>query len=298
MSQPKPEGDDPTVQTPEGHVEQKGLTGLPIEDQAVQDILFETMVQKPEEKKDEVTPPVEEKPAEVVPPVEEKKEDKPADTTTPPAEQYFAKLGDQEFKTKDDLVAFAQSQNGFNRSVVGNLKKIHPEWFDEKGTLKPDRMRQVKEAAPAAKVEDAPAVLNETDKDKLRALGIVFQEDIKGLQDAAQRDEDAELATWLGAHPKAGEYMEEISALVDATSKLPEEQQLDPDQAWSVVQNRHQITPETPQSKTYEQGLEDGKKKAGLDNAGSSPPGKPGTGEAPKVVQGSIIDEALASNHW
>ena len=304
MTLPKPASDVPPDQTDKGDVEPVGLTGLPIEDQAVQDILFNDMVgEKKEEKPTEAA--VEAEPVEAVAdaetPIEAKVEEKPTEPPVPDDTEYFAKIGDRAFKTKDDLIAYTSSQNGLNRAVIGNLKKIHPEWFDDKGAIKPDRMKQVKVATevvpPAGDETKVTPPMSETEKDKLRAIGIVFKEDIAPVMERYQKEEDDELATWQTSHPGAQEHMEEITALVEATATLPEDQQMDPDQAWKVVQGRHGLAPD-PSTKTYEQGLIDGQKKASLDTIAVPPARSSGGGDVPiRKVEGDIIDQALAAPH-
>jgi len=213
-------------------------------------------------------------------------------------DEPFAKIGDQDFKTKEDLISFTKSQAGFNRLVVGNLKKVHPEWFEE-GKLKAERItasqkKDVKEGKEVLdKVQqDAEAgkdvTLSDADKTKLRSLGFVFQEDIKPIKESVEKQEDDELNQWFTNHPGSETYTEEINELAG-------EGKLSLDEAWDVVRKRHKLPdPEEDKGdKTYEQGKKDGKKKKSLDSTSSSAPGGKGGVAPEKQGEEDVMDVIL-----
>ena len=84
----------------------------------------------PAQKQDTTTPPADDKGE------EKKDEKKDGDTTTPPEAkdddgskkdvEPFATLGSQKFMTKEELVAFASKQTGYNTWLTGNIKRVHP----------------------------------------------------------------------------------------------------------------------------------------------------------------------------
>lgn len=277
------------------------VTGLPLEDQAVMDLVATSV--EPEIVRTEDAPVATTETPVVDTPVDDgKKEVTSEDTPADP----FAKLGDKVFQTKEQLVEFASSQVGFNRAVVGNLKKIHPDWFDDKGQLKPDRMSKVKDAQAA--VEATPEggneqKFNDKEKQKFRDMGFVFKDDIQPLADAAAASDKKELTDWLSKpeNKDASQYGSEIVALVEATQNLPTDQQLDVDQAWAIVAGRHSVDitktapadTTIPANRTYEDGLRDGAKRSALNGAASPASGAQQAGAAPKKGEESDIMDTI-----
>lgn len=289
-------------------------TGLPMEDQAVMDLITDSVSsgasdenkpddsegkEKPPKKEDEEggeTPPKESKPA-----TEKDKKDEDGGSGEDGAEP-FASLGDQHFKTKEELLEFTKSQAGFNRLIVGNLKKVHPDWFDESGKLIAEKIKPAQ-----ADVADAQGVLDKkkeaeeagkefslsgADKEKLRKVGFAFVEDIESLKkEKTAKDEKAEndaLEDWGKDKPDAKLYYGELI-------ELTESGKLDLDEAWDIVKKRHKIIDETPPAEqSYDDGVRDGKKKSGLDTSASSPSGGK-SGVAPEKKETDLMDTLIGA---
>lgn len=199
-----------------------------------------------EEKKDEKkeipeTPPEEKK--------EEKVEKKEGEVETPI--EPFAKIGSHEFKTKEEFETFAKAQVGYNTWLTGQIKKVHPEWFNPDGSLKTRDIESAKNAGSKAKdAADTVAELSEEEeltpeqeaemkkaKAVLKKLGVVFADDeeFKGLQNRAKKLDEDEIssarevvAEFEKAHPMAAEHREGLSNLVR------EREYNDIEKAWKV----------------------------------------------------------------
>lgn len=243
------------------------------------------------------------------PPAEKGKEAAPPSAGTP---EPFAQIGNQTFKTKEELVDAMASQQGYNRWLTGQVKRLHPDWFDAKGKLLPSAIQKAKTAGEGIATQtrealenpDVAANLTDTEKtqlkDLIRGLGFVPREDVPALADKAAPSPS--LDDWLKSNPKAAQHLDEVHRLISATADEPIDDRLTLDDAWAIVAYRHKIAlaeakpdakPETP--KTYEQGLKEGRSKTQLD--GQAAPSLPGaSGVPPKTAEeGDVFDAIIGA---
>lgn len=190
-------------------------------------------------------PPTEEKKGvdgkPVVPAEDAKPDDKkpaevdPNEPATPPEEPYL-KVGNFVFKDRKSAEAYMKKQIGYNASITGELKKLHPELFSADGTLKLSELRKtIKDADTKAPVvtEAKPALTDEEKKKAediesakkiLKELGVIFKDDeeltaakntIAELQEekrtAALDKAKDEIATFAEAHPIITEHYNELA---------------------------------------------------------------------------------------
>lgn len=134
---------------------------------------------------------------------EENKGSEEVMTEVKPTEEVFAKIGNREFKTQEELTDFVtkvegdlNSQKGFNSWLTGAVKKMRPDLFNEDGSIRSADLQKIVEGA-TAKSTEAAKTLNElkdipdddlTEEQKediqeareiLRPLGVVFADDPK-----------------------------------------------------------------------------------------------------------------------
>lgn len=156
-------------------------------------------------------------------------------------EEPFAKIGDQSFETKDDLLKFTQSQIGYNTWFTGHVKKRHPEWFGEDGSLKTKELENAIVGASAKIKEATETVAEHKDKDaeeltdeekddlkKARAilepLGVVFKDDpaFKDLNETKQKVESREVQeasiivkAFQSKHPLSIQHAEKFAEMIE-----------------------------------------------------------------------------------
>jgi len=177
---------------------------------------------------------------------EPKADDKKADDEEEPEEEtnsdeVFATVGGQKFKTKEDLIKFASSNTGYNTWLTGTLKSLHPELFNEDGSIKSKDIQNLikskgksaeKAAEVIADVADKKAEdvtdedLADVEKAKaiLRPLGVVFADDpeYKKLQKHSQVLENKEVeevratvTAFEEKHPLLKEHRVAVADLMD-----------------------------------------------------------------------------------
>lgn len=315
-TQPNPSGEVPAGTNPQdGNVAQGPKTAKDMGDQAALDIIAELASPTstgaepsagagegqtenggdvPPEKKEDLKPgdaPPEQKPNEDQPkPGEEpNKPEKPKDGTAP-----IATIGSQSFQNLEDLVRFAETQQGYNRWITGTIRKENPDWFDDKGRLIPSKVKKVEEIKVDAtnaleKIQKGEA-LNDAEKVQLRKAGIMFKEDVDAvLADRGINQSSTELETFEKAHPLAVDHYHELADLMEIENKKPEGMRMTLEEVWAKyrdVKGIKEATDTTP-SKPNE-------KKDGLDTQIPSPPS--GTaGAQPVESKKDVMDTLLGA---
>lgn len=254
-------------------------TGPITEDDVLKDLLSE----------EPATPPTKEEK-----PESEIKETKEEETET----EIFAKLGDKEFKDKDELLEFASSHAGYGKWITGHLKKLHPDLFNDDGSLKNDELERavvkggekVKEAAETI-AEHAETPLDElTDEDKediqkareiLKPLGVLFKDDpelqminaaVKSWQSQSQDNARESIENFQKEHPELANHYAGVAELID-------ERGYDLERAWKVYKAEHDI----------EEKPKDG---SGADNVIPAPI-KRESGNTPSSGKKDVMDELI-----
>lgn len=147
----------------------------------------------------------------------------------------YAKIGAMEFKTKEDLVAFTNSQTGYNSFITGGLKKLHPELFKSDGSIDNKKLTELGTSKP--KVEAAAETVAEmaekgddmTKEDEqelekakaiLRPLGVVFSDDpvfqqMKSNVDKQQVETISQarsvVETFVAGHPLVNDHRDALA---------------------------------------------------------------------------------------
>lgn len=190
-------------------------------------------------------------------------EEEPEDKTN--SEEVFATVGGQKFNTKEDLIKFASSNTGYNTWLTGTLKSLHPELFNEDGSIKSKDIQNLinskgksaeKASQVIANVADKKAEdvtdedLADVEKAKaiLRPLGVVFADDeeYKKLQRHSQTLENKEIedvkatvTAFEEKHPLLKEHRLAVADLMDRND-------YDLETAWKVHKTLNDIVEEEP----------------------------------------------------
>lgn len=207
--------------------------------------------------------------------------------------ESFAVLGNLEFETKEELLEYLESQNGYNRWLTGNIKKAHPDWFKQDGTLDPSKIEQFKAATD---VPDEKKPISTDEKQRLRDMGFVFKEDLEEARLSGAMETTAkEIESFESKNPELKNHYDEVSELMESTQNLPKERRLNLEQSWNIVASRHGIKT-ADRTQTQEQKISDSKKKSGLDSQ-IIPSTSRRSGVAPKghTTAPDLLDQALAS---
>lgn len=218
----KPNAEDVEIKKDDKPEAKEVIENKPEEDapkDALDDLFGVAPAPKAEEKKPEVD--------------ETKKEDepeKPADgekEKKPATDEPFARIGNQTFATKEDMVKALSSQTGYNSYLTGALRKLHPELFNPDGSLNTKEVSKVLTVEPSAKSDSKKKADETPDEEKarkdkeeakalLRELGVIFtdSEDILTLKEQQQvikQNGEAEAQKEIDAFTKEHPLLEEHS---------------------------------------------------------------------------------------
>lgn len=187
-------------------------SGPIVPEDIISDILQDQPVETKSEEESSPDPEEGEKTEEISP---EKKEEEPNG-------EVFAKIGNREFKSQEELTNFVtnqerelSSQKGFNSWITGAVKRMRPDLFNEDGSIKTSDLQKIIEGA-SANAGKAAETMKElgtipedelTDEQKediqkareiLRPLGVVFADDpkLKKMEEdlSKYRERDFEIA--------------------------------------------------------------------------------------------------------
>jgi hypothetical protein len=218
---------------------------------------------------------------------EEKEETKPDEVSlekkeeTTEDDKVFAKVGNREFKTQEDLTTFVtgiekdlNSQKGFNGWITGAVKKMRPDLFNEDGSIKSADLQKIVEGA-SAKASEAAETMKElgaipteelTDEQKedikkargiLKPLGVVFVDDpkFKKMEEdlGRYRERDLESAQTVidefsAKHPAFNDHRIAIGELMDQRGYDNLEK------AWKVYKAEQDIVEDEPINKPDDSG--------------------------------------------
>lgn len=184
-------------------------------------------------------------------------ETKPAPEALPDEtkeETDYAVIGNRKFADKEELINYVESQSGYNRFITGNLKKVHPEWFDsDTGKIKPSAITKAQEehGRVVEALTDEDGESGQNDKELLAEYGIATSEDIKSLRAdinaiTGKKDASANMEKWLEGNRQAVSHLDEIQEIIAENDKLPVDARYTLDSAWQIVKLNHNITDDTP----------------------------------------------------
>jgi len=241
---------------------------------------------------------------------DEKPEGESNKPTETPSGEPFAKIGDMEFGNQEELLEFTSKQIGMNSWLIGNLKKLHPELFNEDGTFKTaefskkvqnkstsaveaaETMNELKDVDPA---DMTPEQKEDYEKARglLKRLGVVFQDDAEFQRTKARNDaEDAKaiddakgvIDKFESDHPLLKKHRAGVADVMEKNSLTIEK-------AWKVYKAIHDIVEEA--SKPNGEGKPNGG--GGSPASGHIPTTvKKETGALPQSnTEGDLFDEII-----
>ena len=199
--------------------------------------------QEPEIGKDE-EPKEEETPTEEPKSQEEQDQGKSNETPNPEQSEPYARIGSVEFKSKDELIRYTNSQIGYNSWMTGRLRQIRPDFFNADGTIKNAELEKaisthtetVQEATRVVnKLEDKEnaGTLTEDEKSEmeraksiLKPLGVVFADDpeFQVMRDKAKKFDEQEvnsaqqyIADFEAKNPDFADHKQQVAELMEKT---------------------------------------------------------------------------------
>lgn len=296
-------------QTPEAEVIAKTV---PItDDDIAADIISPDVPEKKEEKKDDKGKSDDED--QKTKSDEDKKDEKKDNDKD---EKPFAVIGTQKFKTQEDLLKFTKSQVGFNTWLIGNVKKVHPEWFDKDGSLKTDQdfskivavKDKVKDAADTVAAHADKSADEMTDEEKeelkkakaiLKKLGVVMTDDeeYKTLHQKAQKIDEQEVEkartvidSFSQKHPLLEEHREQFAEFLDNTK---DRNYNSLEKAWNVYKVENDIVEEVVEKKDDDDGGE--KKRKAVDTVIPKTISKGSGGSPARRSEPDLMDDLIGT---